>query len=154
MKLKLIVGVVVLAILAFTVFGERGLLNLVRYKQQSRELAEQAERLKLENQRLKAEVERLKNDLSYIERLAREELDLVKPGEIVIQFNGGQLTLDAGEFALELLPLVGEDGEVIAYRSVTTGLGGEFQFVSDEEDRPVILAATVSRPQLGRLAGL
>jgi cell division protein FtsB len=86
MKLKLIVGAVVLLILGFTVFGERGLLNLIRYKRESRELVVEAERLREENERLKAEVERLKSDLSYVERLAREELGMVKPGEIVIQF--------------------------------------------------------------------
>jgi cell division protein FtsB len=86
MKLKLAVGALVLVILAFTVFGERGLLNLVRYQKERQELVAEAERLKAENQRLREEIERLKNDPSLIERLAREELGMVKPGELVIQF--------------------------------------------------------------------
>jgi CubicO group peptidase (beta-lactamase class C family) len=60
-------------------------------------------------------------------------------GEIVVQFEGSTLTLDAGEFVLELLPRVGEDGEVIAYRSVTTGLGYEFQFSEDDDGNPAII---------------
>jgi hypothetical protein len=71
---------------------------------------------------------------SYLGRYTNEAL-----GEIVVEFEGGTLTLDAGEFVLELLPRVGEDGNVIAYRSVTTGLGGEFQFSQDDDGNPVIV---------------
>ena len=56
-----------------------------------------------------------------------------------LQFREGSLTLDAGEFVLELLPRVGEDGEVVAYQSVTTVLGYEFQFGEDDSGNPVIV---------------
>ncbi len=87
MKLKMAVGVLVLIILAFTVFGDRGLINLVRYQKERQELVSQAQKLKEQNEELRAEIERLKNDPSYIERQAREELGMVKPGELVIQFS-------------------------------------------------------------------
>ena len=44
-------------------------------------------------------------------------------GRIVVELDDGTLTLDADEFKLELVPRVGEDGKVLAYKSVTTGLG-------------------------------
>ena len=86
MKLKVVVGILILLILGFTVFGENGLLNLVRSQKRTQALFLEAERLKKENQKLKEEIERLKNDPSHIERLAREELGMVKPGELVFQF--------------------------------------------------------------------
>lgn len=87
MKLKVIVvGLIVAAILAFTVFGDRGLLNLYQYKRESQQLSRETKRLQEENQRLRDEIDRLNNDPSYIERLAREELGMIKSGEIVLQF--------------------------------------------------------------------
>ena len=57
----------------------------------------------------------------------------------MVQFEDSTLTLDAGEFVLELLPRVGEDGEVSAYWSVTTGLGFAFQFSEDDDGTPAII---------------
>ncbi len=54
-------------------------------------------------------------------------------GEIIIALSDdGVLTLDAGEFQLELLPRV-KDEEVVGYLSVTVGLGAEFQFEEDDD---------------------
>lgn len=90
MKLKVVVGFVVLVILAFTVFGDRGLVQLLSYKRQREALKEEARRLEEENRALAEEIERLKNDDSYLEQLAREELGMVKPGELVFQFTEAQ----------------------------------------------------------------
>ena len=38
------------------------------------------------NATLVREVQRLRSDLGYIEKIAREELGLVRPGEIVFEF--------------------------------------------------------------------
>lgn len=59
-------------------------------------------------------------------------------GEITLALEGETLTLDAGEFQMELLPRVNDDGEV-TYFSVTTGLGGEFQFREDDQGEPIIV---------------
>lgn len=86
MKLKLAIGFMVLLIMAATVFGDHGLLNLVRYKRQEQALANEAEKIKAENDLLRLKIERLRADEGYIERLAREDLGMVKPGELVFQF--------------------------------------------------------------------
>ena len=86
MKLKVVVGILVLVILGYTVFGENGLLNLIRYQKQTQALVRELARVKAENERLREEVRQLQSDPAYIERLAREELGMVKPGELVIQF--------------------------------------------------------------------
>jgi cell division protein FtsB len=86
MKLKVAVGILVLIILALTVFGDHGLLNLVRYRNQREALTAEANQLEAENCRLQDEIERLKGDDLFLERVAREELGMVKPGEIIFQF--------------------------------------------------------------------
>jgi len=86
MKLKIGVGLVVLIILVFTVFGDNGLISLVRDKRHEKSLVQEKERIEKENKELRQEIERLKNDPSYVERLAREELGMVKEGEIVYMF--------------------------------------------------------------------
>jgi cell division protein FtsB len=88
MKVKVAVGLMVLIILGYTVFGEHGLIRMVRYKRQTQKIVKQSENLKAENERLRQEIERLKNDQAYIERLAREDLGMVKNGEFVYQFTG------------------------------------------------------------------
>jgi hypothetical protein len=61
-------------------------------------------------------------------------------GEIIVEFQDDVLTLDAGEFQVELLPRMGEDGKVIAYRSVTPGfLSTEFRFSEDDDGNPIIV---------------
>lgn len=42
--------------------------------------------MKKENDKIKSEIHTLKRDPSYVEKIAREELGLVKPGEIVFEF--------------------------------------------------------------------
>lgn len=42
--------------------------------------------MKKENDRIKSEIHTLKRDPSYVEKIAREDLGLVKPGEIVFEF--------------------------------------------------------------------
>ncbi len=86
MKLKVVVGLLVLLILGYTVLGEHGLVRLVRSQKQKNALLEDKQRLESENAELKKEIDRLQNDPDYIERVAREELGMVKKGELVIQF--------------------------------------------------------------------
>jgi len=86
MKLKLVVGLVVLTILGFTVFGENGLFKLASDQRQRNGLLDEADRLRADNEQLRVEIDLLENDRAYVERLAREKLGMVKPGEFVFQF--------------------------------------------------------------------
>ena len=65
-------------------FGERGLLETIRarraYAAADRELA----RLKSENAALRDQARRLRTDPATIEAVARGQLGLVRPGEIVV----------------------------------------------------------------------
>jgi cell division protein FtsB len=63
--------------------GEKGLLESMRARRQYQQLARSLDDLKRENTRLRDEMRRLRDDPAAIESLAREELGLVKPGEVV-----------------------------------------------------------------------
>ena len=63
--------------------GERGLMETLRARRQHAELVASIDRLKAENGRLREEVRRLLTDPGAIEALARQELGLIKPGEML-----------------------------------------------------------------------
>jgi cell division protein FtsB len=61
--------------------GEKGLLTMLKARQQYRSLETSLVASKAQNARLREEARRLKEDPSAIEDLARRELGLIKPGE-------------------------------------------------------------------------
>ena len=63
--------------------GEKGFLETLKVRRQHRELAASVEALRQDNARLRAHMGRLTNDPAEIESVAREELGLIKPGEIL-----------------------------------------------------------------------
>lgn len=79
---------VILFILFFTVFGERGLLRIHHLKQEREELQRKADDLKAENEKLKREIEALKTDRRYLESIARKDFGLVRQNEVIYQFPG------------------------------------------------------------------
>ena len=75
--------ILVVALVVGSLFGDRGFLQLVRQQQRADVLAQEIEELRLENRRLASEIAALRSDPRAIERLAREELGLSRPGETV-----------------------------------------------------------------------
>ncbi len=75
-----------LSALFFGIFfvSDRGLLKLRRQREQLVRAAEEVAELEAQNKRLAAEVEALRTDPRAVEKVAREELNLVKPGEVVL----------------------------------------------------------------------
>jgi cell division protein FtsB len=69
-----------------TTVGERGALHLWRLRGEKNRLDEQNFRIQKENEVLRERVYRLRNDNAFLEKLAREELNLVRPGEVVYRF--------------------------------------------------------------------
>jgi cell division protein FtsB len=66
------------------VFGERGLIETLRARRAYRSAAADLTRLRDENTTLRGRAERLRSDPATIESVAREELGLARPGEIVV----------------------------------------------------------------------
>ena len=78
---------IVSVMIFFTVFGDKGLLQVYRLRRELREIERVNRELQQENERLRAEINNLRTNKKYIEELARRELGLVKKGEIVYQFD-------------------------------------------------------------------
>lgn len=81
----LIVSLIVLLSLV-TIVGERGALHLWRLRGEKHRLDEQNYRLQKENEALRQRVSRIRNNDDYLEKVAREELNLVRPGDVVYRF--------------------------------------------------------------------
>lgn len=73
-------------ILFFTVFGERGLLRIYEMRQEKQRIESSVTDLRTENQKLRLTIEALHSDRHQLERIARKELGLVRPNEIIYQF--------------------------------------------------------------------
>src|SRR5512139_3341840 len=76
-------AIAVIALVVGSVFGDRGILNLIEKRRQVEALRAELEGLRGENARLAAEIEALRGSPRAIERLAREELGLARPDETV-----------------------------------------------------------------------
>ncbi len=78
------VSAILLLFLAYGMFGEKGYLQMKKSEAQNQKLRQDIEQVKQENQQMMGEIRSLKTDPKTIERIAREELGMVKPGEIKI----------------------------------------------------------------------
>jgi cell division protein FtsB len=81
-----VLGFFILSLCVLTAVGERGVLHLWRLRGEKAQLDEQNYRLQKENEGLRERISKLRNDNSYLEKMAREELNLVRPGEIIYRF--------------------------------------------------------------------
>jgi cell division protein FtsB len=63
--------------------GEKGLVDTLRARRQYREAATALAQKRQENARLREDIRRLREDPSRIESVAREELGLIRPGEVL-----------------------------------------------------------------------
>ena len=81
--LHLLLVFVTLVLVIDALVGEKGLLESMRARRQYEQLERSVEDLKRENARLREQTRLLNEDPAAIESLAREELGLMRPGEIV-----------------------------------------------------------------------
>ena len=75
--------IVLLALIVGSIFGDRGLINLLDKRDQVQALRQEITALRADNARLVGEIAALKQSPRAIERLAREELGLARPDETV-----------------------------------------------------------------------
>lgn len=95
---------VVLFILFFTIFGERGLLRIHHLQKEQQEVQRRADELMAENEKLKREIEALKSDRRYLESIARKDFGLVRQNEVIYQFPGQEKQADTGAGAKPAVP--------------------------------------------------
>lgn len=74
---------VTLILLVDALAGQKGLVETIRARRQSRDLATSLEQVRQENARLRELVRLLREDDPTIESIARQELGLIRPGEVL-----------------------------------------------------------------------
>ncbi len=76
----------IVVMLLFTIFGGRGLIKIYQLKLDREKIQLANTRLSEENKKIIEQINKVKNNKEEIEKIAREELGLVKKGEVVYQF--------------------------------------------------------------------
>jgi len=82
-------AIALIALTVGSVFGDRGILNLVGKRRQVEALRGELQELRAENARLSSEIVALRTSPRAIERLAREQLGLARPDETVFLIREG-----------------------------------------------------------------
>jgi cell division protein FtsB len=77
-------------LLIYAVVGERGAIHLWRLQGEKAKLDEQNYRLQKDNEALREKISRLRSDNFFLEKIAREELNMVHPGEVIYRFRAPQ----------------------------------------------------------------
>lgn len=72
-------------LLVHDLFGEHGFLAMRRSQKEAEKLREEIQRIDAENRRLAEQVKALKSDPKIIERIAREEMGLARPHEMIFK---------------------------------------------------------------------
>jgi cell division protein FtsB len=81
----IIAGFFWVVITALAVVNDRGFLAMWRMHHETAQLAHEVQMIEQENRDLLQDARSLRFDMAHIERIAREELGLVRPGEIVFE---------------------------------------------------------------------
>ncbi len=73
-------------LLLVTVPGEKGLIRGYQLHQELKDLKEQNSTLRKENVSLTQEAYMLRENMAYIEHVIIQEMNLVKPGDLIVVF--------------------------------------------------------------------
>ena len=85
MSIFLLAGLLLLVIQ--DIFGTHGVLAMRRAQKQAAQVKQEIQQLDNENQQLQDKVKSLKSDPQAIERIAREEMGLARPGEYIFKIS-------------------------------------------------------------------
>jgi cell division protein FtsB len=87
LRRRVITGAVVFVgcvLLADSLIGERGLTGTIRAREDYNRMSNEVAHLKAENAGLREQARRLHEDPTMVESVAREELGLIRSGEILV----------------------------------------------------------------------
>ncbi len=81
------IAVVIISVLVYLfIFSKYGYLRMRELQRENADLEERVTEVERKNEELETEIGRLEDDMEAVERLAREELGLVKEGETIYRF--------------------------------------------------------------------
>ena len=86
-----LLGALILLLTLVTIVGDRGALHLWRLRGEKSRIDEQNYRMQGNNEALRQRIARVRHNDYYLEKLAREELNMVRPGEIVYRFSKSEV---------------------------------------------------------------
>jgi len=81
--LNYVLGFVTVVLVVDALVGDRGLVDTLRARRQHEAIAAALAQKRQENTRLRDDIRRLKEDPGAIESLAREQLGLIREGEVL-----------------------------------------------------------------------
>ena len=82
---RTVLGLFVLALIVHDIFGTHGFIAMRHTQLEIQKVRKDIDRLNSENVQLSDEVKALKSDPHAIEKIAREELQRAKQGEVIIR---------------------------------------------------------------------
>lgn len=82
---RALIGLLLLVLAVHDIFGTHGYLAMRRTQEEIKKVNAGLDQLNKENLLLEQEVRELKTDPHKIEKIARDELGLAKPGEVIIK---------------------------------------------------------------------
>ncbi len=85
-----LLGLLVLVLVVHDIFGTHGFLAMRRTQHEIKKVTSDLDHLNKENLQLEQEVRELKTDPHKIEKIARDELGLARPGEVIIKIPRSQ----------------------------------------------------------------
>jgi cell division protein FtsL len=80
-----VLGIAVVVLIVHDIFGTHGFLVMRRTQSEIQKVQSDLDRLNKENVELEQQVKDLKTDPRLIEKIAREDLVLARPGEIIVK---------------------------------------------------------------------
>ncbi|MGD9009973.1 MAG: septum formation initiator family protein [Desulfobacteraceae bacterium] len=86
-----IVAIAMSHLMLVVLFGDNGLLELNRKHNTHQRLLEENARLTRENLKLYRAIDRLENDPDFVESVARHELGMVRPDELIFKFKSNDI---------------------------------------------------------------
>jgi cell division protein FtsB len=84
-NLRLLLVLVIVLVAAHDLFGAHGFMAMRRTQREMRVLRGQITQLNQENEALAKQVQALKTDPRLIEKIARDEMNLARPGEYIFK---------------------------------------------------------------------
>lgn len=81
----LIAGAVALFLLLLSIAGLHSWRDLESAREQERSLEAQISKTREDSDRLRERIERLRGDPGLLERLAREDLGMARPGDVIVE---------------------------------------------------------------------
>ena len=91
-----ILGLALFALLIHDIFGPHGFIAMRRTQREIDEIRRQIGKINSENKSLTDQVSALKTDPKAIERIAREEMGLARPGEFIYKLPDSAKSGDSG----------------------------------------------------------